>query len=112
MEFVDTADDLITWLRSKTSVLAQISEACHSLGGNIPTSVIRAVITRWTAHYLAYHRLLTLRPALMIVVTNDAARVDSRLGSKIITGNAAAKAKAGRMVEVIKNQQFWTSLAM
>ena len=65
LKFVDLADDLITWLRSKTSILALISEAYSSLGGNIPSSVICAVITRWTAHYLAYDRLITLRPCWM-----------------------------------------------
>jgi len=46
----------------------------------------------------------------MIIVANDTARIRSKLGSKIITGNAAAKAKAERMVSVIKNEKFWESL--
>jgi hypothetical protein len=113
LRFVDLADDLITWLRSKTSVLALISEACKSLGGETTgSSVIRAVITRWTAHYLAYSRLIALRPALTMVVTNDVARVQMNFGSKLVTGNPAARAKAERMVEAITNQEFWESLVM
>ena len=93
-------------------VLALISDACSTLEGNIPSSVIRAVITRWTAHYLAYDRLITLRPVLMVVVTNDTARMVSRMGSRIITGNASAKQKATRMIELIKSGPFWESLIM
>ena len=74
--------------------MALISEACNSLEGNIPSSVIRAVITRWTAHYLAYDRLIVLHPALTMVAGNDTSHVEAGLGSKIITGNTAAKAKA------------------
>ena len=107
---MDLADNLITWLRSKTMVLALISEACHSLEGNVPSSVIRAVITRWTAHYLAYDRLIALRPALRMVVSNDTSRAESNLPSKIITGNTGAKEKAKQMMAVIGNTQFWDSL--
>lgn len=82
------------------------------LDGNIPSSVIRAVITRWTAHYLAYTRLINLRPALMVITTNDFARVQSRLNSNIITGNAAAKKKAERMIAAIVDSRFWDSLIM
>lgn len=109
---MDLADDLITWLQSKTMMLALIHEACRTLEGNIPSSVIRAVITRWTAHYLAYHRLILLRPALMMVITSDSARIQSRLGSRIVTGNASAQRKAERMVEAIGNTRFWESLIM
>jgi len=109
---VDLADELITWLRSKTSLLALISEACNKLEGNIPSSVIRAVITRWTAHYLAYDRLIILYPALTMVVGDDISRIRAKLSSKVITGNAAAKAKAERMVNTITSEEFWKSLAM
>ena len=107
---MDLADDLITWLQSKTMVLALISEACHSLEGNVPSSVIHAVITCWTAHYLAYDQLIALRPALCMVISNDTSWVESNLTSRIITGNTGAKEKAKRMVAVIGNGQFWDSL--
>ena len=93
-------------------MLALIHEACRTLEGNIPSSVICAVITRWTAHYLAYHRLILLRPALMMVITSDSARIQSCLGSRIVTGNASAQQKAEQMVEAIGNTRFWESLIM
>jgi hypothetical protein len=113
LQFVDLADNLITWLRSKTSILALISEACKSDSGEVvASSVIRAIITRWTAHYLAYRRLISLRPALMVVITNDAARAQFGLASRLITGNQAAKLKAEQMVQAITNNEFWESLVM
>lgn len=48
------ADELITWLQSKSQVLALLCGKCRELRLNV-ASVLRAVITRWTAHYLAYH---------------------------------------------------------
>ena len=109
---MDLADDLITWLRSKTMVLALICDACRMLDGNIPSSVIHAVITRWTAHYLAYNRLISLRPALVMVATNDSTCIALNLNSNIITRNAAAKGKAEQMIAAIMNLRFWESLIM
>jgi len=63
------------------------------LEGNIPSSVLRAVITRWTAHYLTYDQLIVLHPALTMVVGNDASRVEARLPPKVITGNTVQKPK-------------------
>ena len=103
---MDLADDLVTWLQSKIIVLALISDACSILEENIPSSVICAVITRWTTHYLAYDWLITLCPVLMVVVTNNTAQMVSRMGSRIITGNASAKQKATRMIELIKSGPF------
>ena len=72
-------------------------------------SVIRAVLTRWTAHYLAYRCLLELRPALESVVANDA--MQSRDQDKtVITGDAKAKEKSRQMVAIIKDRAFWHSL--
>jgi hypothetical protein len=68
------------------------------------------MITHWTAHYLAYDRLIIVHPALMVVAANGIARVKSKLDSKIITGNTAAKAKAVRMINTIQNEKFWDSL--
>ena len=82
------------------------------LDGNVPSSVIRTVITQWTAHYLAYSWLINLCPALMVITTNNSTHVQSRLGSHIITGNTAAKNKAKRMIAAILDPRFWNSLTM
>jgi hypothetical protein len=91
--YAETATELITWLRSKTLVLALLREAQAQADAN-GLSMIRAVLTRWTAHYMAYRRLLELRSTLTSVVYGD----ESRPQSRIIIGNAGAKAKAREMI--------------
>ena len=61
LEYTDSAAEFITWLRSKTFVL-----------GKLPYAVLRAVLTRWTAHYNAYRRLLELYIPLKLLVDHDA----------------------------------------
>ncbi|KAI0072997.1 hypothetical protein K474DRAFT_1604154 [Panus rudis PR-1116 ss-1] len=77
--------------------------------GSKGLAVLRAVITRWTTHYLAYARLLVLQLPLQSLVQNDATLApDQRC---VIIGDARAKAKAEEMVEIIQNPQFWQALA-
>ena len=105
------ACDLISWLRSKTLVLARL-RALQEENGRVPAlTVIRAVLTRWTAHYLAFRRLLELQPTLRALVSHDALLPNDQ---KVIcpSGSTAAnKRKAREMVEIIDNTSFWHSLA-
>ncbi|KAH9015497.1 hypothetical protein EDB84DRAFT_1567670 [Lactarius hengduanensis] len=55
------ASDLISWLCSKTYILARLREV-QTQSGKPPLTVICAVLTRWTAHYLAFKRLLIGMP--------------------------------------------------
>lgn len=107
LDFTDDATELITWLRSKTFLLALIREAQTAAGG--PTkAVIRAVLTWWTTHLRAFERLLELRPILMSIITADRIR---REGSQIITGDRAAKTKAEKMITLIMDTpRLWTAL--
>jgi len=63
-------------------------------------SVIRACITRWTAHYLAYRRLLDLLNPLKILVAQERGRGNN---PHIIVGDAASHRKARKMLELIEN---------
>jgi hypothetical protein len=60
LDYTDNASDLITWLCSKTILLAMLREMQAGLPGaglnNIKT-VIRAILTCWTMHYQSYRRL-------------------------------------------------------
>lgn len=103
-----SADELITWLRSKSQILALLREKCRELNVSA-TSVIRAVITRWTAHYLAYRRLLDLRPALQSLALDDSCRPSTE--SVFVKGPVASKNKANAMIEIINNTAFWRCLA-
>ncbi len=46
--------EVITWLRSKMFILALLHEAQLEHGLSNPLAVIHAVLTHWTAHYLAF----------------------------------------------------------
>ena len=74
--------------------MALLSQECKKMGGEAAaSSVICAVITQWTAHYLAYSWLITLKNSLTVIITADAAWAQYNLPSKIITGNQTAKTK-------------------
>ncbi|KAG1726294.1 ribonuclease H-like domain-containing protein [Suillus lakei] len=70
--------------------------------------VIRAVLTRWTAHYLAFRRLLDLRATLDILVRQERERGND---ARIVTGDAASRQKARRMLELIEDPFMWHVLA-
>jgi uncharacterized membrane protein len=94
------ATELITWLRSKTRILHYLALA-----------ILRAVLTRWTAHYTAFRRLLELSVQLIRLADLDLQNGDesTRL---LITGDRKAQQKAQRMVDVIKNPVFWQKLTL
>src|SRR5258708_38816549 len=72
--FTDCVTELITWLHSKTQVLALFREVQAQLGENVVRVVIRVVLTQWTAHYLSCSRLLDLHSVLVPVIEMDACR--------------------------------------
>jgi len=102
------ASELITWLRSKTFVLALIRETQTSLR-KTAFAVLRIVITRWTAHFLAYRRLLELHQSLEIIVTQEENRPDNE--KLIIKGRREAKEHSRKMMKLIQNSVFWHALA-
>lgn len=108
LEFADSATELISWLRSKTQILALLREIQAKYGEDAVKAVIRAVLTRWTAHYQAYARLLDLHVLLVMLVDMDSRRVETE--QCVIAGDAKAKKKAKVMVALIRNNTFWTSL--
>lgn len=66
------------------------------------------MLTRWTAHYLAYARLLELRATLIAVVDNDPAKPAK--DQCVIIGEMKAKAKVHAMVQIIQDRNFWKAL--
>ena len=115
LTYTEKANELITWLRSKTQLLGILREIQAALHAANPgsrkevLSVIRAVLTRWTAHYLAYQRLLDLRrPLEQMVDADEDLPINER---RVITGTAAVRAKARAMVGIIKDPVFWHSIA-
>jgi hypothetical protein len=100
---MDLANTLITWLWSKTLVLALLRNAQLETTGTA-LAIIRAVLTRWTAHYQAYKCLLELKATLQMLVSAEAARPESK--KMIITGDKKAKDHATEMLNVIMNSTF------
>jgi hypothetical protein len=113
MVWAEMASDLITWLRSKTQILALLRAIQQAFRGRNPNAciltVIRAVITCWTAHFTAYARLLDIRWVLEQLVREDEAL--PRNESHLITGDRVGKERCEKMVAIIKSAPFWHNLA-
>ena len=110
LETAETATVLITWLCSKTYILALIRAIQERKNEEKKLAIVCTVLTRWTAHYCAFQRLLVVRWALEQLV-----RDDRRLGereSNITMGNKDAKLKACTMcVLILDTPNFWLNLA-
>ena len=59
LQYCDMAEELISWLRRRPYLLARI-RAVRITHRKTPLTVLRAVLTRWTSHYLALKWLLEL----------------------------------------------------
>ncbi|KAF8152004.1 hypothetical protein BJ912DRAFT_1027651 [Pholiota molesta] len=81
LNWTEPATQLIAWLRSKSRILS-----------HLPLAVLQAVITRWTAHYMAF-----LKP--------DDLKV-------LVAGDTALKNHARKMVNIIENATFWQNIAL
>ncbi|KAH9988278.1 hypothetical protein BJV74DRAFT_796328 [Russula compacta] len=108
LEHTDAATQLITWLCSKTFVLALLCDAQIEASGEAK-AVIHAVLTRWMAHYMPYRQLLELQPILTSQVYLDDTWPDS--SKQLITGDRDVVKKAQEMVVIIKNPLFWHGIA-
>ncbi|KAI5898768.1 uncharacterized protein SCHCODRAFT_02173469 [Schizophyllum commune H4-8] len=104
------AEELITWLRSKSLLLGLIRQFQLDAKPPPPTvlTIIRACLTRWTSHYLAFSRLLQLRKVIENVIAKDKYDAE-QLGGKscIIKGKKEAKEKAKKMIALINSGEFW-----
>lgn len=107
LDYTDQATELITWLRSKSLVLAILRDAQVALDKPV-LAVIRAVLTRWTAHYQAYRRLLDLKSTLNRIVLDEEDRPANQ--KKIVTGDAKAKKKSLAMISIIRDEEFWEAI--
>ena len=110
LETAELATALIMWLHSKTFILALICAIQERNNEKKILAIVRAVLTRWTAHYCTFQQLLVVRWALEQLVRDDR-RLDER-ESNIITGNKDAKLKACTMcVLILDTPIFWFNLA-
>ena len=71
MEYTKHADELITWIHSKTLLHAKLKAAHGAMTNTCGLSVLRAVLMHWTSHFIAYKQLLALKLAMQTLVVND-----------------------------------------
>ena len=107
LKFTDNAEELITWLRMRTVALARL-RAVQAEHGKTAVTVIRAVKTRWTSHYLAIKRLLELQSALKTILAEDELRGVSTFMAGL--KKKESKIKARRMIALMQDGTFWHSL--
>lgn len=101
--------ELISWLHSKPFILALVRETQESLLNKAAVPVLRIFLPRWTAHFLAYRRLLELRQTLEIIATQEENRPDDK--KLIIKGKPEVKEHAQKMMKLVQNPVFWFSIA-
>lgn len=107
LKHTDDATVLIGWLYSKTFILALLNKA-QMKATSTAKAVIQVVLTRWTAHYMAYCRLLELQPFLTSLVYTE--ETLPKQMKQIITENKDVKTKASTMVKIIKDSSFWHAI--
>lgn len=73
-------------------------------------TIIRAVLTQWIAHYLAYRCLLDLKDCIAAVIMQDRLQQQSGKESQLVTGNADAKVKANEILAILNKADFWHQL--
>ncbi|KAH9162790.1 ribonuclease H-like domain-containing protein [Lactarius sanguifluus] len=108
LQHTDKATELIGWLRGKTYILALLREVQQTNSLHV-LAVIHAVLTRWTAHYLAYRRLLEIRLSLQILVENDEKL--ERKSQQLLLGDTSTRERSQKNISIIKNSAFWHALA-
>jgi len=91
----------------------EAQEAMHRINvAGAPIAILTlicAVITRWTAHFLAFKRLLDLKWVLDHLIRND--ELLPPKDRRLTAGDSKARKKAKQMIALIKNSEFWHSIA-
>ena len=65
------ADEVITWIHSKTLMHCHLKQKHVALNSGQGLSVFHAVITCWTAHYLSYTQIYYVRFPLEALIELD-----------------------------------------
>ena len=93
--------------------MCEAQEAMHWINvAGVPSAIltlIRVVITRWTAHFLAFKWLLDLKWVLDHLIQND--ELLPPKDQCLTASDSKACKKAKKMIALIKNSEFWHSIA-
>ncbi|KAF9021291.1 hypothetical protein BDZ89DRAFT_957628 [Hymenopellis radicata] len=110
-EYAEQATGLIGWLLNHQKVRAIFDDVQLSKTNTV-LAVIVANLTRWTTHFLAFDRLMTLKPSLRqaAILQRDeiiAAQVGAEKGRK---EHDRLKTAAEEHIDLIDNADFWKGL--
>lgn len=98
---VPNALKVIKWMNSHSRALGLFrQEQLYTYQKSL--ALILPVITRWTAHYLSLHRLLTVEKALRSTWLKHSDLMIASSGNK-----SEDKAKAMAVQDIINDMQFW-----
>ncbi|KAF9494661.1 hypothetical protein BDN71DRAFT_1392892, partial [Pleurotus eryngii] len=103
-EILNEAISVINWFTSHTRALGLLRKRQKDTIGNV-LAFVRAVLTRWTTHFLSLRRLLAMSTALRTVATMDEKEL------LIVAGDDAdLVAKAQEIIDTILSRTFWERL--
>jgi hypothetical protein len=109
------ATDLIGWLNSHGKVRVIFNNAQQTISrraGTVKTlAYLVANLTRWTTHYIAFHRLHLLKDPLRYAVLGDRqAIIDAQVGAAQNREKEKLEASANRYCDLINDSLFWSRL--
>ena len=104
LDAVTNAAEIVKWFSSHSRVAGILSQEQLKLGEKM-LALIRAVITRWTSHYLSATRLLVVSRALRTAVITRSEELELAAGSR-----SENKKKAREIFDIINDSQFWKNL--
>ncbi|THU90830.1 hypothetical protein K435DRAFT_910345, partial [Dendrothele bispora CBS 962.96] len=99
----DMALELIKWFNNHSVALGLLRHE-QTTFQLVVLVLVLPVLTRWTSHYLAMDRLVELKAAFLHLVASEdiCTQLETCGGPK-----AADKAKARKMIRLIRDNQFW-----
>lgn len=104
---ISEALEVIKWFNAHSTALDLLrrEQLLTSPDRTVPLALILPAITRWTAHFLAFSRLLFLAKAVQLCVMRHH---DALL---VCAGRAQdAKRKAQEVMDIVGDKEFWTKL--
>lgn len=104
-DYVDKAIELIKWIKNHSIALGQLRIQQLLCRGAIILILILPVLTHWTTHYLAVHRLLTLEPFIKAMIEFSQDILVAAAGK-----TREAKTKVILMLSYPKDPAFWSHL--
>jgi len=104
VETIEKAAEIIKWFNNHTLALGLFQKEQKSQTKKI-LALIRAVITRWTSHYLSVNRLLTLEQPLRSCVLKHRRELLVAAGKK-----AKQTETAKRIMRIVEDIDFWKLL--